>query len=125
MYLNCGRDRSSESWSMLDRPSAGSIDNIVPLEPSGVVLETRGGLEMPLASELELASLPVSFVNPRQVRNFARATGRLAKTDAVDAQVLAQFPEAVVPPVRHLPDADTRELRGLVDRRPRARFSRT
>ena len=69
------------------------------------------------ASELELAGLPVSLVNPRQVRSFARATGRLAKTDAIDAQVLAQFAEAVKPPVRPLPDADTRELRALVDRR--------
>ena len=92
-------------------------EQIVPLKPSGVVLEATGGFETLLAGELELAGLPVSLVNPRQVRNFARATGRLAKTDAIDAQVLAQFAEAVKPPVRPLPDEETRELRGLVDRR--------
>ena len=72
---------------------------------------------MLVAGELEVAGLPVSLVNPRQVRNFARATGRLAKTDAIDAQVLAQFAEALKPPVRPLPDEQTRELRALVDRR--------
>ena len=87
------------------------------LAPSGVVLEATGGFEMLVAGELELAGLPVSLVNPRQVRSFARAIGRLAKTDAIDAQVLAQFAEAVKPPVRPLPDADTRGLRALVDRR--------
>ena len=86
---------------------ASIMDQIVPLEPCGVVLEATGGFEMLLAGELELAGLPVSLVNPRQVRSFARATGRLAKTDAIDAQVLAQFAEAVKPPVRPLPDADT------------------
>ena len=57
------------------------------------------------------------MVNPRQVRDFARATGRLAKTDALDAQVLAHFAEAVRPPVRPLPDADTQELNSLMTRR--------
>ena len=96
---------------------ASIMAQIVPLKPCGVVLEATGGFEMMVACELELAGLPVSLVNPRQVRSFARATGRLAKTDAIDAQVLAQFAEAVKPPVRRLPDADTRELRALVDRR--------
>ena len=92
-------------------------DKIVPLKPSGVVLEATGGLEMPLACELELAGLPLSLVNPRQVRNFAGATGKLAKTDAIDALLLAQFAEALKPPVRPLPDERTRDLRALVDRR--------
>ena len=96
---------------------ASIVDQIVPLKPSGVVLEATGGFETLVAGELELVGLPVSLVNPRQVRNFARATGRLAKTDAIDAQVLAQFAEAVKPPVRPLPDEETRELRALVDRR--------
>ena len=93
------------------------MDEIVPLGPSGVVLEATGGFEMPIAGELELVGLPVSLVNPRQVRSFARATGKLAKTDAIDALLLAQFAEAVKPPVRPLPDEETRELRALVDRR--------
>ena len=99
------------------RGIATIMDEIVPLGPSGVVLEATGGFEMPIAGELELVGLPVSLVNPRQVRSFARATGKLAKTDAVDALLLAQFAEAVKPPVRPLPDEETRELRALVDRR--------
>lgn len=99
------------------RGIATIMDEIMPLGPSGVVLEATGGFEMPIAGELELVGLPVSLVNPRQVRSFARATGKLAKTDAIDALLLAQFAEAVKPPVRPLPDEETRELRALVDRR--------
>jgi transposase len=68
-----------------------------------VVLEASGGIEAPVAGELSEAGLGVVVINPRQVRDFARATGRLAKTDAIDALVLAQFAEAVKPPVRPLP----------------------
>lgn len=118
-HLDVGVRPSGEvtQYSNDARGIASIIDKIVPLEPSGVVLEATGGLEMPLASELELAGLPLSLVNPRQVRAFARATGKLAKTDAIDALLLAQFAEAVKPPVRPLPDKETRELRALVDRR--------
>ena len=87
------------------------------LEPAAVLLEATGGLEVPLVSALAAAALPVVMVNPRQVRDFAKATGRLAKTDALDAQVLAHFAEAVRPPVRPLRDADTQELNSLMTRR--------
>ena len=76
------------------------VSELQSLEPSSVVLEATGGLELPLAAALTAASLPVAVVNPRQVRDFAKATGRLAKTDALDAQALAHFAEAVRPPVR-------------------------
>jgi transposase len=66
---------------------------------------------------LAAAGLPVAVVNPRQVRDFARATGRLAKTDAIDARVLAHFAEIIQPQTRPLPDAQTRELMALVARR--------
>lgn len=93
------------------------VEWLTTVQPSGVVLEATGALEIPLAAELELAALPVSIVNPRQVRDFARAVGKLAKTDTIDALVLARFAQAVRPPRRPLPDAKARELRGLVDRR--------
>ena len=80
-------------------------------------MEATGGLEVPLASALAAAALPVVVVNPRQVRDFAKATGRLAKTDALDAQVLAHFVEAVRPPVRQLRDVDTQELNAMTTRR--------
>ena len=82
-----------------------------------VVLEATGGLELPLTSALALAGLPVVVVNPRQVRDFAKATGQLAKTDAIDAQVLARFAEVIRPAPRALPDAQTQALAALVTRR--------
>ena len=68
------------------------------LNPVALVMEASGGLELPLVAALAAASLPVVVVNPRQVRDFAKATGRLAKTDSLDAAVLAHFAEAVRPP---------------------------
>ena len=93
------------------------IQRLRRLRPTLVVLEATGGLELNLASELAAAALPVAVVNPRQVRHFAKATGQLAKTDALDAAVLAQFAEAVRPLARPLPDTATRQLEALVNRR--------
>ena len=77
----------------------GLIPQIVDLEPALVLLEATGGLELPLVAALAAAALPVVVVNPRQVRDFAKATGTLAKTDTLDAGVLAHFADAVRPPV--------------------------
>ena len=82
-----------------------------------VVVEATGGMEVPVVGELGAVGVEVAVVNPRQVRDFARAIGTLAKTDALDAQVLARFGEAVKPSVRPLPDATLRELRALTTRR--------
>ena len=93
------------------------VSSLLAVEPTMVLLEATGGLEVPLVSALAAAALPVVVVNPRQVRDFAKATGKLAKTDALDAQVLAHFAEAVRPPVRPLRDEDTQELNSLTTRR--------
>src|SRR5438128_1089704 len=82
-----------------------------------VVVEATGGYEHPVAAALAAAGLPVAVLNPRQVRDFAKATGRLAKTDTLDALVLAHFAEAVRPTPRPLPDALTQELGALLTRR--------
>ena len=74
-------------------------------------------LELPLVAALASALMPVAVINPRQVRDFARSTGKLAKTDRLDAQVLAHFGEAIRPPVRPLRDAETQLLNPLVARR--------
>lgn len=87
------------------------------LLPAGIVLEATGGLEVLLSGALATAGLPVAGVNPRHVRDFARATGRLAKTDALDAQILAHFAEAVRPACRPLPDASTQQWAALITRR--------
>jgi transposase len=86
------------------------------LGPAVVVIEATGGYEHPVAAALAAAGVPVAVVNPRQVRDFAKATGRLAKTDALDAADLAHFAEAVRPDPRPLPDADTRRLAELLGR---------
>ena len=93
------------------------VAELQPLAPSRVVLEGTGGLQAPAVAALALAGLPVVVVNPRQVRDFARATGQLAKNDRLDALVLAQFALAVQPPVRPLADEDTTRLSELVTRR--------
>src|SRR5439155_10653251 len=82
-----------------------------------VVMEASGGYEVPCAAALAAAGLPVVVVNPRQVRDFAKATGQLAKTDRIDAEILALFGERIRPPVLALPDEATRELAGLLQRR--------
>ena len=87
------------------------------LAPPLVVCEATGGLETALVGALAAATLPVVVVNPRQVRDFARATGTLAKTDALAAAVLARFGAVVQPPVRPLPEAATQTLGALVTRR--------
>ena len=83
------------------------VSQLRALEPALVLLEATGGLELSLVAALAAVALPVVVVNPRQVRDFARATGKLAKTDSLDAAVLAHFAEAVQPPVRPLRDAET------------------
>jgi transposase len=95
----------------------GLIEQLRQGQPERIVLEATGGLERRLALALAAAALPVCVVNPRQVRQFARSTGRLAKTDAIDARILARFGEAVRPPLRLLPDPATYELQALVLRR--------
>lgn len=92
------------------------VEQLERLEPERVVFEATGGHERPLAAVLATARLPVCVVNPRQLRQFARSTGRLAKTDAIDARDLARYPQAVRPPLR-LPDSRTHALQALVLRR--------
>jgi transposase len=103
-----------------DRTPAGLsalVEQVRALRPERIVLEATGGYEVVVAAALASSQLPVVIVNPRQVRDFARATGQLAKTDRIDAQVLARFAEAIRPETRPLPDATTRALSALVTRR--------
>ena len=98
------------------------VGRLQPLEPRVIVLEATGGLERLAVAALAvaalaLAGLPVAVVNPRQARDFAKATGRLATSDALDAAVLAHFAEAIHPAPRPLPDAASQALSALVERR--------
>src|ERR1700736_6034127 len=106
-----------ESFSVAN-DEVGIGDCLREREPADfVILEATGGLEMPVASALAAAGIAVAIVNPRQVRDFARATGRLAKTDRLDAEVLARFGEAVRPEARPLANEQAQALEALVTRR--------
>ena len=93
------------------------VKRLTKIQPTLIVLEATGGYERQVTRALVSSELPVVVVNPRQVRDFAKATGQLAKTDSIDAGVLAHFAEAVRPQMRPLPDAVTLELRALTARR--------
>ena len=93
------------------------VSRLKELAPALIVMEATGGLEVRIATELAGKGLPVAVINPRQARDFAKATGRLAKTDQVDAAVLAASAKAVRPQARPLKDSDTRALDDMVSRR--------
>jgi transposase len=117
--LEIGVRPTGETWQSGNE--AKSItelsDRVRALAPQLVVMEATGGLEMPAAAALSRAGLPVVIVNPRQVRDFARATGQLAKTDKIDALMLALFGERVRPEVRPLPDQVAQAFEALLARR--------
>ena len=110
---------TGEQWTLAHDPAElpALVVRLQALAPTRIVLEATGGLEDLLAAQLVAAGLPVVVLNPRQARDFAKATGQLAKTDRVDARVLAHFGAALNPPLRPLPDAQTRELEALLTRR--------
>jgi transposase len=110
---------SAQTWQVIyDEPHVEAfVTQLNELSPTLIVVEATGGLERSLVAALVAARLPVMVINPRQARDFAKATGRLAKTDRIDAQVLAHYGEAIRPSFRPLPDADTQQWRALVDRR--------
>jgi len=100
-----------------DRPIAELVERLRAMHPKLIVLEATGGLQVKAAGALAAAGLPVAVVNPRHVRDFARSTGQLAKTDRLDARAIAHFAEAVKPEPRPLPDDAAQALRALVARR--------
>ncbi len=93
------------------------IVELIGWRPALVVLEATGGLEIPVVSALHAAGLPVVVVNPRQVRDFAKALGQLAKTDRLDARVLAHFAAAIKPPLRPIKSKEEQQLAALTGRR--------
>jgi transposase len=110
---------SGERWAVPN--DASGVATLVargkPRAPTLIVLEATGGLERAVTSALAPAGLPVVVVHPRQVRDCARATGQLAKPDALDARALAHFADVIRPTPRPLPDAQTQALRALLGRR--------
>jgi transposase len=118
-HLDIAVRPTGENWRTTNDASgiAELATRLRALGPTSVILEATGGLEWPSAAALAAAGLPVVVVNPRQVRDFARATGKLAKTDRLDAQVLAHFADAVRPEPRLMADETSHTLAALVARR--------
>jgi len=118
-YLDIAVRPTGQQWrvSNTEEGLGQLVERLHGLSPSLVVLEATGSLEVPVAAALGTGGLPVAVVNPRQVRDFARATGKLAKTDRLDSQLLALFADRVRPAPRPLPDPQTRELNALLARR--------
>jgi transposase len=118
---------SGERWAVPN--DAGGIATLVErlqaLTPTLIVLEATGGLERAAPAAWATAGLPVVVVNPRQARDVARATGQLAKTDALEARARAHFADVIRPTPRPLPDAQTQELRALLGRRQQLIVMRT
>jgi len=110
---------SGDWWQERNDPEgcATVVARLQALAPTVIVLEATGGYEAPVAAALTAAGLPVAVVNPRQVRDFGRASGKLAKTDAISAAILAHFGAVMHPPVRPMPDALTQELQHWLARR--------
>lgn len=118
-YLDVAVRPGSRAWRVPNDGPGHSrlLRRLQDLQPALVVLEASGGLERPVTRALIQAGLPVAVVNPRQIRDFARATGRLAKTDRLDAEVMARFAESVQPEPRPQPDEPTQQLQDLLNRR--------
>lgn len=110
---------TGESWSCNNSAEdcAGLVPNLKQLQATSIVLEATGGFETLVTATLVAADLPVIVVNPRQVRDFAKATGQLAKTDLIDAQVLAHFAAAIDPQPRLAKSAEAQHLEALLARR--------
>jgi transposase len=110
---------SGESWQVANTELgiATLVKRLATLQPTLVVLEATGRLESAAVSALAVAEIPLAIVNPRHVRDFARSTGKLAKTDKLDAQMLARFADAVRPEPRPLPDETQQRLEALLVRR--------
>lgn len=118
-HLDVAVRPSGDVWQVGNDPEgvATLAERLGALAPDLIVLEPTGGYELVLVTGLLAAGLPVVVINPRQARDFAKAVGKLAKTDTLDAHVLAHYAEAVRPEVRELPDEAARELTGMVARR--------
>jgi len=117
--LDVALGATGEQWTLpyTDPEVKQLVMRLREVEPRLIVLEATGGLEVPLVAALAKCGLPVVVVNPRQVRDFAKSVGRLAKTDRLDAGVLALFGERVRPEIRPLKDEETQALEALLQRR--------
>lgn len=118
-FLDIAQWPDARTWRVAQEDTAirALVEALHALKPARIVLEATGGFELPVTAALAAAGLPVAVVNPRHARDFARATGQLAKTDAIDARLLARLGQSLAPPGRALKDEETRGLEALLTRR--------
>jgi transposase len=118
-HLDVADRPNKETWQEENNAEgfACLVKKLKKKNPILIVMEATGGYETEISTELALAGLPVAVVNPRQVRDFSKSLGKLAKTDRIDANILAHFAEAIHPEVRKLPDEQARQLQAVVNRR--------
>ncbi len=117
--LDIAERPTGESWSV-NNDNQGIeelVQRMKELQPERIVLEATGGLEVLVSNALSSENLPVIVMNPRLIRNFAKSTGRLAKTDSLDADILAHYGEAIKPKVRQISEPEAQELKALLRRR--------
>ena len=110
-------DSSDHHTDYTDRNIRETVGRFVSAEPDLIVMEATGGYETPLAAELFAAGLPVSVVNPKRIRDFAKAIGQTAKNDRIDARIIAQFGATLQPPISAAPDVNVVRIRALTSRK--------
>ncbi len=115
--LHCRPNARQHQFQNTPKGITACCKLLVELNPQLIVMEATGGYETALAVTLQKASLPVAVVNPRQIRHFAKALGQIAKTDKIDAKIIACFAAQVRPPVREILDDKARQLKALVTRK--------
>ena len=118
-HLDIAARPTGEQWQVENQAEgiAHLVERLRLLHPTLIVLEATGGLEVEVTATIAAAGLAVAVVNPRQARAFAKSLGKLAKTDKIDARILAHFAEAIHPEPRTLPDEETVQLQALITRR--------
>jgi len=110
-------DGESHTYTNDEKGIRQLVEQLQPIPPALIVLEATGNLEIPVAVALAAAGFQVAIINPRQARDFAKATGRLAKTDKIDAVALAEFAQKIRPEPRPIPDQQRRRLAAQMSRR--------
>ena len=113
----CWKSKEYKRYSNNPKGIQDLVEWLKELQPELIVLEATGGLELPLVVELAYAKMPVAVVNPRRIREFARSIGQLAKTDKLDAKVIAHFGSATHPEARKIPTQEEEKLSALMTRR--------
>ena len=115
--VHCFSDGSDQHIDYTSQNIQKTVEHLCNLKPQLIVMEATGGYEIPLAEQIQAAGLPLAVVNPKRVRDFAKAVGQTAKTDKIDARIIAKFGATLEPPTTHVLNENTRKISSLVARK--------